>query len=428
MVRRYRSDPTVMRAGVRSVPRSMPDPKVSARKGAPWVSPCYPPSIWHSADRQAHPGATGVTPLQPHRMVFQQTHDDVEFPGADTNGASPWLNVPWAAPLPATSVDRLTPRILPSHKCSAAGHFALSPADREPVTSSPREVREPFHVRHPTPMPLTPVQRNPRHRAAPASHRTAWVTVAAVAVAFLAGTAMATLDGPTDQASPGKGSSVGSAPLDGPRTGFTLGPLDAAVSNRSPDTQPAFTGANALVAMNSDEATATMQGDNAQGPAGNASTQTARLAGQPSAAPPPRDPAVPRPDETVIRAGTPSPVQPPAVAPAAVPPPGPAPVGAVPSVRPTSAPAPAAAPIPVPAPPPTQTPRPNPAPAPTPNPVPEPEPEPEPEPAPAPAPAPPDDRPGKGNNGNGNNGNGNGNGNNGNGNGNGKNGTDSENG
>ena len=151
----------------------------------------------------------------------------------------------------------------------------------------------------------------PRHRAAPASHRTAWVTVAAVAVAFLAGTAMATLDRSMEQASPGEGSSVGeSASPDGPRTLFPLDPLGAAVSDGSPDTQPAFTVANALVAMNSDEAAATMQGD--EGKARQAMHHAnSPLVVHASATPAPRDPAVPHPDGTVLRTGDQSPVSPP---------------------------------------------------------------------------------------------------------------------
>ena len=303
MARRYRSDPAVMRAGVRSVPRSIPDQKVPDRRSTPPSSSGYPPSIWHSADREAHPGGTDVTPQQRQDMVFHV--EQVGVPGrvADTNIAPRGPDVWWAAPLPASSGDRPTPRLPPNQDCSAAGHVTASLADQGQATGNPRPVREPFHVRHPAPMPLTPVQRGPRHRAEPATHRTAWVTVAAVAVAFLAGTTMANLDRSSEQASPRDGSSVGgSTPLDRPRTGFSFDPLDATVSDSSPNAQPAFTVANALVAMNS-EAAATVQGDTVQGLAGDAAASRIWLAGQASATPVPLGAAEPKTAATVVRAG-----------------------------------------------------------------------------------------------------------------------------
>ena len=78
------------------------------------------------------------------------------------------------------------------------------------------------------------------------------MTIAAVAVAFLAGTTMAALDSSTEQASPREGSSAGGfTALDPPRTGASLELLHPAFTDNSPDAQPPFILAGAAVDMNS---------------------------------------------------------------------------------------------------------------------------------------------------------------------------------
>ena len=226
--------------------------------------------------------------------------------------------------------------------------------------------------------------------------------MAAVAIAFLAGTTLATLHRGTEQAAPPivEGSPVGGSPAaNGPGTGSLFDSVRPSMSDNLADAQPVIVEAVAVVGMNTSGLPPTAQSGTAQHSSGETPTgQTVRLPDQGSATPatPAADP--PKTTATVDGKGK----QPPAAtdtlqpAPASMPLPG-------------SGPAPApAAPAPVPA-----------APAPTPA-APAPAPA-----APAPTPAPTQAPPVENGNGSGDNGNGIGIGSGSNGNGNGSNGTGS---
>jgi hypothetical protein len=233
MTRRYRSDPAIMWAAVRSVPRSIPDPKLLDWNNAP--------------------------------VVFRTGPDSPAGRGADTGSAPHGLDVPRIVSLPGTSVDRPVTGHLPHHDGLAAGHVTAPLSKRKPAIRNPHTVREPLDVHHSARTPHRTVRRRPRHRAAPRTHRTAWMTLAAVAVAFLAGTTMAALDSSTERTSPLEGSSAGgsTALLGPPRTGGSLERLHPSFTDNLPDAQPPVNLAGEVVDMNSETAP-TVRPDTAQ--------------------------------------------------------------------------------------------------------------------------------------------------------------------
>ena len=213
-----------MRAAVRSVPRSIPDPKSADWKNAPVVFRTEPDS----------PAGQGA---------------------ADTDSAPHGLDVPRTVSLPGTSVDRPMTGQLPHRDRFAAGHVTAPLSERKAAIRNPHTIRVPLDVHHPAPTPHRTVRRRPQHRAARRTHRTAWMTIAAVAVAFLAGTTMAALDSSTKQVSPREGPLAGgSTHLDLPRRGASLEPLHPAFTQNSPEAQPPIILADAVVDMNAEPA------------------------------------------------------------------------------------------------------------------------------------------------------------------------------
>src|SRR5664279_6519582 len=110
MTRRYRSDPAIIRAAVRSVPRSTSDPKLLPWNNAPMVFRTEP-------DSPAGQGAAN-TDSAPHR-----------------------LDVPRTVSLPGTSVDRPMTGQLPNHDRLAAAHVTAPLSKGKPAIRNPHTVR-----------------------------------------------------------------------------------------------------------------------------------------------------------------------------------------------------------------------------------------------------------------------------------------------
>ena len=257
MTSRYRSDRSVMRAAVRSVPRSNPDPTWPERKDAPPTGEARAgstPSLWRAEEGRAQPGVGWAkAPVQPpvDDVLFAQ--DSLTARMADTGSALRGRDISRIASFARTS--EIPPPIgHVAHDRMTNGDFTASPRIRPRAALNPHAIREPFHIRHPMAEPERTVPRGPRHRAASRTHPGRWMTLVAVAVAFLAGTTIATLDRSTEQASPQQGSSVGgSTAVDGPRD-LSLEPLHPAVSDNANDGRPAIVIVGQVAAVASEPA------------------------------------------------------------------------------------------------------------------------------------------------------------------------------
>ena len=376
MTSRYRSDRSVMRAAVRSVPRSNPDPIWPERKDAPPTGEARAgstPSLWRAEEGRARPGVGWAkAPVQPPVDDILFAQDSLTARMADTGSALRGRDISRIASFAWTS-EILPPIGHVAHDRMTNGDFTASPRIRPRAALNPHAIREPFHIRHPMAEPERTVPRGPRHRAASRTHPGRWMTLVAVAVAFLAGTTIATLDRSTEQASPQQGSSVGgSTAVDGPRD-LSLEPLHPAVSENANDGRPAIVIVGQVAAIASEPAHPVQIGNTHRGAGDTHGEMRVRQADNAPATPVSSRAAEPQAAAIAVQTGDKPPAAAPALAPVGVPDPGPAPApppSRVPAPEPAPTPAPVQAPASAPAPAPAEAPAPAaPVPAPTPAPV-----------------------------------------------------------
>src|SRR6478735_4139779 len=221
----------------------------------PWSDDPRSPDTWGFASRGAseYPHDTGVGSTLPSVMVVPSTPHN-----------PPAQPAPACIPPRATVTKRQvsTPPELVVRPDSAvnpvgmvsAHHGTVPTADWTRPIRNPRVIRESFADPRRVAAPARTVRRRARHRTVDRSHRTRWLITAsvAVAVAFLAGTTVATLDRSMNQAAtPLEGSSVGGSPaVRGPGTGSIFDSPALGITGNRPDTHPVIIQAGAITTMN----------------------------------------------------------------------------------------------------------------------------------------------------------------------------------
>ena len=157
----------MIRAAVRSVPRSIPDPDLHERRSA---RPSNDPSAGSPVapgmslgDKGAHLDRTVAGPMLPHTVVFGTAHDSPTA-SAHTDGGPHNLDVP---NIPQTSVVRPAGGDLAQGDGLSAGDVIGALPERTQTIRSLHSVREPFHC-----PPSSPRATESRHAPGNGAART----------------------------------------------------------------------------------------------------------------------------------------------------------------------------------------------------------------------------------------------------------------
>jgi len=209
----------------------------------PWSDDPRSPDTWGFASRGGwgYPRDSGVGSTLPSVVVVPSAPHTPTAPHAVADTTP---RVPVSPRQVSASANLVVRPDIAHHPVGSvsAHHGTVPAADWTRPIRNPRVIRESFADPRRVAAPARTVRRRARHRAVERSHRTRWLITAAVAVAvaFLAGTTVATLDrSMNDVAAPLEGSSVGGSPaVRGPGTGSIFDSQALVITGNRPDTHP----------------------------------------------------------------------------------------------------------------------------------------------------------------------------------------------